>query len=155
MPPPPHGGRLRRSGTLTATAALPCLHLPKGLCWKHLDPEGLFTAPRTVFASPSILTIQGLETPYPVSRGTAHLTSCFLASCPSLQDRRSPGALVCCAALVPADGLGPPARRIYGSLLACHHLWSSRSRFVSDVFCFFLCHPYGNSHFKRQQIRTS
>lgn len=63
MPPPPHGGRLRRSGTLTATAALPCLHLPKELCWKHLDPEGLFTAPRTVFASPSILTLQGLETP--------------------------------------------------------------------------------------------
>lgn len=105
---PPHGGRRRRSRTLTATAALPCLHLPKGLCWKHLDPEGLLKAPRTVFASPSILTIQGLETPYPVCRGTAHLTSCLL-------DRHSPGALVCCAALVPTDGLGSPTRHIYGS----------------------------------------
>lgn len=67
------------------------------------------TAPRTVFASPSNLTIQGLETPYPVSRGTAHLTSCFLASCPSLTGQ----ALSRCApvlwALVPTDGLGPPA----------------------------------------------
>lgn len=114
MPPPPHGGRQRRSGTLTATAALPCLHLPKGLCWKHLVPEGLLTTPRTVFASPSILTIQGLETPYPVSRGTAHLTSCFLASCPSLTGQ----ALSRCTRVLCGPGAHRwpgPARRIYGS----------------------------------------
>lgn len=146
MPPPPHGGRQHRSRTLTATAALPCLHLPKGLCWKHLVPEGLLTAPRTVFASPSILTIQGLETPYSVSRGTAHLTSCFL-------DRRSPGVLCAVRPWCPQMAWARPP--YLWLTIAFHHLCSSCSRFVSDVFCFFLCHPYGNSHFKRQQIRTS
>lgn len=62
LPPPPHGGRQRALRTLMATAALPCLHLLKGLCSKHLVPEGLHSAQDCV-RLPTYLTIQGLETP--------------------------------------------------------------------------------------------